>query len=234
LCFAVPTWLYLVFTPFLSIVAHHPPLATILSRTCRRRPLCCGSVPRACRYTGIIITLFRPHSITPTPPWTFQSSDSGPPGDDLPLLCICLLTSRYLMLICPQHEHLSRIERLITVPLLRLNPIPHPAPPIAFPLKTPVPTSYDARPLFSFSSRRTTVVALDIACLHERMTRLHSLSSTGRHGLVWRGVMWIRKTAFRPDYLRLLSRYTQCYTPAHISFRLLHSRTAACQSRPTR
>ena len=56
----------------LSTVPHPSPPETILLCTCRRRPLNCGYVPRARRYTGIIISSFRSHSIIP--PRTLRSS----------------------------------------------------------------------------------------------------------------------------------------------------------------
>jgi hypothetical protein len=181
----------------LSIVPHPSPPETILLCTCRRRPLNCGYVPRARRYTGIIISSFRSHSIIP--PRTLRSSG---------LCTIPTIDHRYLShlfinnppILCPHAPHptMSRSERLITVSFLRPPP-----PPTFSSIHTFSPDELHCETLkFYTVSRWTTVVALDIACLQEHLTWCRSVHRLWE-GIDWRSE-WIRKTVLHLELSRTL------------------------------
>lgn len=179
------SWHYLVFSSFyLSTVPCTSPSETILLRTCRRRPLSCGYVPRARRYTGIIISSLRFHSITPTPPRTLRSSGlCTEPAMTHRCLSHLFINNPlyYAIMPLPATTPTSRNERLITVPFLR--PLPtH----IALPLPPRLPRRRATlRDFRSISPNRGRFGH----CMSARASDLVSQfpSTLGRHGLARRG-----------------------------------------------
>jgi len=193
---ASPTLLALscLYILLLSTVPHPSPSETILLCTCRRRPLNCGYVPRARRYTGIIISSFRSYSIIP--PRTLRSSGLCTiPTMSHRCLSICLLPPT----LCPHApSHMSLRHEVSGWSPFHFHDLPpHPPPPPTFLFTTPS--------LWRVTLRDAQVqyrLALDdcgrsrqIACLQECLTRRCSVRRLWE-GIDWRseGAMWIRKT----------------------------------------
>lgn len=133
----------------------------------------------------------------------------------------------YAIMPLPATTPTSRNERLITVPFLR---------PLPTHIALPLPHDFldDELPCeISVLSRRT-VVALDIACLQEHLTWYRNFRQLWED-MDWRGegAMWIRKTVLHLEHPQLSDPSLILHT-AHVPFRPLSSRIAACQSRPTR